>query len=65
MKSIIDLWGDIGELSEEETLHVITKLFAFYEAKLQIDPDNEEGLNFFSNLDNAISQTCECNSNRR
>ena len=65
MRSTIDLWGDLGELSEDEILHVITKLFATYEAKLQLDPDNEEVLTFFKNLDNAISQTCECNSNRR
>ena len=65
MRSIIDLWGDIGELSEDEILHVVTKLFAAYEADLQHDPDNEEVLKFFKNLDNAISQTRECNSNRR
>ena len=65
MRSINDLWGDLGELSEDETLHVITKLFAAYEAELQLDPDNAEVLKFFRNLDNAITQTCECNSNRR
>ncbi|MEN8135570.1 MAG: hypothetical protein ABFS18_08560 [Thermodesulfobacteriota bacterium] len=65
MRSINDLWGDIGELSEDEMLHVITKLFAMYETELQRDPDNEEALKFFWNLDNVITQTCECNSNRR
>jgi len=65
MRSINDLWGDIGELSENETLHVITKLFAVYEAEWQLDPEREDVLKFFRNLDNAITQTCECNSNRR
>lgn len=65
MRSIIDLWGDLGALSEDETLHVITKLFAFYEGKLQLEPENEEVLAFFRNLDNAITQTSECNGNRR
>lgn len=65
MRSINDLWGDIGELSEDETLHVITKLFAVYEAELQVDPDNKDALKFFHNLENVIIQTCECNSNRR
>ena len=61
MRSINDLWGDIGELSEDETLHVITKLFAVYEELLKNDPDCREALIFFRNLDNAITQTCEYN----
>ena len=65
MRSTNDLWGDIGELSEDELLQVITRLFSVYEAELQLDPDNEELLKFFRNLDNVITQTCECNSNRR
>ena len=65
MRSTNDLWNDIGELSEDETLHVLTKLFSVYEAELQLYPDNKEVLNFFRNLDNAITQTGECNSNRR
>lgn len=65
MKSINDLWGELGELSEDETLHVLTRLFAAYEKERQRDPDNQEALRFFRNLDNAITQTCECNSNRR
>ncbi len=65
MRSINDLWGDIGELADNEILHVITRLFAVYEAELQREPDNAEALNFFRNLDNALTLTCECNSNRR
>ncbi|MCK4839512.1 MAG: hypothetical protein KAS94_11980 [Desulfobulbaceae bacterium] len=65
MRSTNDLWGEIGELAENEVLHVITQLFTAYEVELQGDPANEEALKFFRNLDNAITLTCECNSNRR
>ena len=65
MRSTNDLWGEIGELAENEILHVITQLFGVYEASLQRDPDNQEALKFFRNLDNALTMTCECNSNRR
>ncbi len=65
MKSVDELWDDIGSLAEEEALHVITKLYASYEAKLSRDPDNQACRQFFQELDNAISQTLECNLNRR
>lgn len=65
MRDIIDLWGDIGGLPDDGALHVLTRLFAFYEAKLENEPENEEYLQFFQFLDTAIIQTCECNSNRR
>ena len=60
-----DLWDALGSLPEEEMNHVITRLFALYEAQLQQNPDDPEALHFFSNLDLAITQTCQCNSNRR
>ncbi|MFO7605056.1 MAG: hypothetical protein R6W72_01960 [Desulfurivibrionaceae bacterium] len=65
MRSINELWGDIGELPENETLHVITRLFAIYEDELRNNPDNEGALKFFRNLENVIDQVCACNSNRR
>ncbi len=65
MKTPDDLWEDIGSLSEDEAFHVITKLFAFYEEQFKKQPDDHESLNFFNNLANAITQTTECNSNRR
>lgn len=65
MKKPLDLWEDIGSLSEEELLHVMTKLFALYETELEKNPNNTESSNFFKNLDNAITQTSQCNSNRR
>ena len=65
MKTPNDLWGELGELPEEEMIHVITKLFTVYEEQLNKDPDNTEALHFFRNLHNAIEQTSQCNLNRR
>ena len=64
--NIVDkIWDDLGSLSEEEALHVITKLYTSYEGKLSLDPDNQACQQFFQELDNAIAQTLECNLNRR
>ena len=65
MKSPNDIWSDLGELPDEEVIHVMTKLFAFYDEKLKNKPGDQEALNFFRNLDNSISQTSQCNLNRR
>ena len=63
--STSDLWAALGSVPEEEMAHVVTRLFSLYEARLQQNPDDPEALHFFSNLDLAITQTCQCNSNRR
>ncbi|OGQ86204.1 MAG: hypothetical protein A2512_07455 [Deltaproteobacteria bacterium RIFOXYD12_FULL_56_24] len=60
-----ELWDAMGSLPEEEMSHVLTRLFALYEARLLQNPDDHETLHFFKNLDLAITQTCQCNSNRR
>ena len=65
MKTADDIWEDIGSLSDDEMFHVITKLFDIYDNELKQIPTNSEALNFFKNLDNVISQTSQCNSNRR
>jgi hypothetical protein len=65
MKSVLDIWGDLGELKEDQAMQVITRLFTVYESDLQQDPDNREALGFFRKLDQALTQVCECNSNRR
>ena len=65
MKTVDDIWEDIGSLSDDEMFHVITKLFDIYDNELKQIPTNSEALNFFKNLDNVISQTSQCNSNRR
>ena len=65
MKTPNDLWGELGELPDEEVMHLITKLFALYEDRLKKNPEDAEALNFFNNFDNAISLTSQCNLNRR
>ena len=65
MKTTDDIWEDIGSLSDDEMFHVITKLFDIYDNELKQNPANSEALNFFKNLNNVISQTSQCNSNRR
>ena len=65
MKSPNDIWADLGELPEEEVIHMMTKLFTIYEKKLKNKPGDQEALNFFINLDNSIRQTDQCNLNRR
>lgn len=65
MKSLSDLWEELGSVEEEEFPHVITKLFTTYEEMLKRNPEDEEALHFFRNLANAISETTICNLNRR
>ena len=65
MKTPNDIWGELGELPEEEIMHVMTKLFALYEDRLNKNPDDQAALIFFINLNNAIEQTSQCNLNRR
>ena len=65
MHSPPEIWADLGELPDEEIIHMMTKLFAIYDEKLQNEPGDKEALNFFRNLDNSISQTGQCNLNRR
>jgi len=65
METSDDVWEALGELPEEEVLHVITKLFFMYEEELTRNPSNPEAPNFFKKLGTALSQTSQCNLNRR
>ena len=65
MRNSNQLWEAIGDVDEEETGHVLTRLFTMYEQLLANDSKNKEGLNFFRNLDTALTQTTGCNLNRR
>ena len=60
-----DVWEALGDLAEEDTLHVLTRLFTMYEEQQQLNPDDEAAALFFRNLATAVCQTCECNLNRR
>lgn len=65
MRTSNELWEAIGAIDEEENGHVLTKLFAMYEQLLEKNPQDQEALNFFRNLDTALTLTTECNLNRR
>lgn len=65
MKNPADLWEDIGSLTDDEMPHVLTKLYTTYEERLKRNPEDEEALNFFRNLYNAIHESTICNLNRR
>ena len=65
MKSTNDLWEEIGSLEDDEPLHVITKLFAMYDERLKRHAEDDEAILFFRNLSVAISETSQCNLNRR
>ncbi len=65
MRSPNDLWEAIGAIDEEESHHLLSRLFDMYEKLLQKDPESKEALLFFRNLDTALSITTECNLNRR
>lgn len=55
----------MGELAEEDAVHVLTRLFTMYEEQEQRHPNDEATALFFRNLISALGQTSECNLNRR
>ena len=65
MRNSNELWEALGGVDEEETGHVLTRLFTMYEQILANDREDKEALNFFRNLDIALTLTTECNLNRR
>ncbi len=65
MVDLGDLWESIGGLSDDEPVHVLTRLYSTYEILLQSDKNNKEAQRFFQNLSNAIEFCVECNLNRR
>ena len=65
MRSLGDLWEALGAIEEEETGHVLSRLFVMYEQLLTKNAKDQEALNFFRNLDTALTLTAECNLNRR
>ena len=65
MTTANDVWEELGELAEEDAVHVLARLFAMYEEQQQRSPDDEAAALFFRNLGTAISQAGECNLNRR
>ncbi len=60
-----DLWESLGELEQEEAVHVLTRLFELYEEQERREPEDPAAALFFRNLSTTIKQTSECNLNRR
>lgn len=65
METPHEIWEALGELPEAEVLHVLTKLFFLYEDQLKQNQADPEALNFFMRLGTALTQTTQCNLNRR
>lgn len=40
MRSSNEAWDHLGELSEDDAIHVLTRLFALYEEQEQRNPDD-------------------------
>lgn len=64
MRNQSELWEALGAV-EEEAGHVLTRLFVMYEQLLVNNPEDKEAMNFFRNLDTALTMTAACNLNRR
>lgn len=65
METPHEIWDALGEVPEEELLHVLTKLFFAYEAQLTRNPHDPEAITFFQRLGTVLEQTAQCNLNRR
>lgn len=65
MTNTNDLWEAVGDLEEDDVPHVLNRLFTVYEERLQHNPADEAAALFFQHLSQAVSQTNECNLNRR
>ena len=65
MSSSNEAWDHLGELSEDDAIHVLTRLFSMYEEREQRNPDDPATSLFFRNLITALGQTSSCNLNRR
>ena len=65
MSSSNDAWEHLGELTEEDAMHVLTRLFSMYEEEGQRHPEDKAAPLFFRNLITALGQTSACNLNRR
>ena len=65
MTTANDVWEELGELAEEDAVHVLTRLFTMYEEQQRRSPDDDAAALFFRNLSIAIGQASECNLNRR
>lgn len=60
-----EAWDHLGELTEEDAMHVLTRLFSMYEEQEQRNPGDQAASLFFKNLITVLGQASSCNLNRR
>ncbi|MCI5211468.1 MAG: hypothetical protein D3910_22400 [Candidatus Electrothrix sp. ATG2] len=65
MNASNEAWEYLGELAEEDAMHVLTRLYSMYEEQGQRNPGDKAAALFFRNLIRALGQTSGCNLNRR
>lgn len=65
MDTVNDLWEKLGTLSDDESSHVLTRLFSVYEELFQHDSQSVEAKLFFERLSRVVSLCQDCNLNRR
>lgn len=58
-----DLWGKLGEMEQEDCVHLLHFLFSQYEKELEVKPEVAE--HFFMQLQNGLEQVSTCNVSRR
>lgn len=59
------IWSKLGDIGEQQALHVLHLLFDGYEQKLINGVDVDEAQKFFESLGRAIDGACSCNAGRR
>jgi len=60
-----DLWAMLGDLDEDQSIQVLTQLFARYEKRLEQNAADPEAVLFFRELATILAQVQSCNLNRR
>ncbi|WP_043769907.1 hypothetical protein [Desulfobulbus propionicus] len=60
-----DVWEMLGALEEDQPFQVLAQLFARYEQRRELHPDDPEAAIFFQTLRTILAQVQSCNLNRR
>lgn len=60
-----EVWNRLGDIEEQQALHVLHLLFEQYEQKMKNGVDADEARKFFDSLGRAIEGACSCNASRR
>ncbi len=65
MTDVNEVWNKLGDIEEQQALHVLHLLFDGYEQNIKNGVDVDEAENFFESLGRAIDGACSCNVSRR